>query len=75
MDGVAGDNDKSDEDLRRDLAIIKAQKESRLESNLLYADRIVQKIVFWTITIVAGALLLAGVNLVVQALLKAVALP
>ena len=68
------DDDKSEDELRRDLAIIKAQKESRLESNLLYADRIVQKIVFWSITIVAGAILLALVNYGIQLLLKAVRL-
>jgi len=68
---MASDRDISQ--LEIELAIVKAEKIARAESDLLYASHIVQKIVFWLIALIAATVVIAGVNLAVQYLFKAVA--
>ena len=64
--------DLTKEDLEHELAIIRALKEARLESDGRYALKFYEKVLIWLIGILAGGVVIAFAKIGVDALLKAV---
>lgn len=65
-------HEKSVDELKTELAIVKALKTERTESNTLYSPMIVKTFMYWSLGIIGAVMLTALAKLAFDALLKMV---